>query len=233
MINDKLMSSKVCSHAYKADKYRIDKPSAFYVAGRTVSIHFGNHRKGLPPIYFQICIETLEPYVPISKKPNSIPAIGQAILKGGRLISELPLSIEQETNLMTSSEKLAYAMAFNADIVNLLAGFIAEAKFIAIRDNEVITPRLVNVNSLRDYGVARDLQLLWDYFKCYGEYNSERETQLIGLYLAAFEFVNTPCYWQAVCEVANYIETSEKFLIECQEITDILDNSMKHNTTFN
>jgi hypothetical protein len=61
---------------------------------------------------------------------------------------------------MSSSENLAYAKAFNADIVNLLTGFIAEAKFIAIRDNEVITPRLVNVHSLHNYGVERDLQLL-------------------------------------------------------------------------
>jgi hypothetical protein len=70
LMNKKLINPKDCRLAYKSSQNHINKPSAFYVAGRAAAIHFGNLRKGLPPIYFQVCIETLEPYVLSTRKPK-------------------------------------------------------------------------------------------------------------------------------------------------------------------
>lgn len=233
MMNENLLNSSYTAVSYKTAKIQTSKPSAFHMAGRSVSIHFGNRKKNLPPIYFQIGIEPIPTNIRNLRKSNPISGFSRATFKGGRLISQLPGSLVLETNLMTTSEKLAYEQAFNADIVNLLAGFIAEAKFIALSDNEVISPRLVNVNSLQHYGEDVDLQELWEYFKCFGDYDSDKETKLIGLYLAAFEFVNVPSHWKAICEVSNYIERSEKMLLECTEIFDIFDQSIKRELILN
>lgn len=233
MMNEKILNSTNKAVFHTAENKHISKRSAFHAAGRSVSIHLGNQKKNLPPIYFQIGMESMPSHVRNLRKSKSISGLNRAIFKGGRLISELPGSLELETNSMTPSEKLAYEQAFNADIVNLLAGFIAEAKYIALSDNEVISPRLVNVHSLHNYGEDGDLQELWEYFKCFGDYDSDKETKLIGLYLSAFEFVNVPSHWQAICEVANYIEKSEKMLLECTEIFDIFDQSIKRELILN
>ncbi|MGR9086220.1 MAG: hypothetical protein ACU841_04000 [Gammaproteobacteria bacterium] len=47
--------------------------------------------------------------------------------------------------------------------MNLLAGPLAEAKYVAPRDNELMPPRLIDLNALHFYGGSADLKVVDDY----------------------------------------------------------------------
>ena len=46
-------------------------------------------------------------------------------------------------------------------MINILVGPLAEAKYITQRDGELINPRLINLNTLHDYGGTSDLEGVW------------------------------------------------------------------------
>jgi hypothetical protein len=48
-------------------------------------------------------------------------------------------------------------------MINLLVGPLAEAKYVALRDNECFSNNLINVNALYNYGGTSDLVKVYDY----------------------------------------------------------------------
>ncbi|HEY5140341.1 MAG TPA: hypothetical protein VIJ25_13655, partial [Methylococcales bacterium] len=60
-----------------------------------------------------------------------------AKLEGGRLIRTLPTSLDEATKDFSTVQRLAYERAFEADMFNLLVGPLAEAKYVAMRDDEL------------------------------------------------------------------------------------------------
>jgi hypothetical protein len=130
---------------------KLSKKAAIHEAGHAAAIHLGNKQKQLPPVYFQICFNDLTVALPPQSR-NFTPKEHSAKIDGGRLIHTLPLSIQEEIRYFSEAEALAYQSAFEADIVNLLVGPLAEAKYVALSDDEPINPRLVNLNSLHNYG---------------------------------------------------------------------------------
>jgi hypothetical protein len=65
-----------------------------------------------------------------------------------------------------------YMNAFETDIINLLIGPLAEAKYVANTDNEPFNHRLVNLNALKNYDASSDLELVKDYLQSFSACNS-------------------------------------------------------------
>jgi hypothetical protein len=56
-----------------------------------------------------------------------------------------------------------YLLAFEADIVNLLIGPLAEAKYTAQIDSEPFSEQLLSVQALKNYGGDADLKVVNEY----------------------------------------------------------------------
>ena len=107
-------------------------------------------------------------------------------IEGGRLIHTLPSVVDKAAYDFTDSQKQAYLEAFEADIFNYLVGPIAEATYVALRDNEPINPHLVDLNALNFYGGRSDLEAINDYLDCLNLSTVQREEKLSRLFLQPF-----------------------------------------------
>jgi hypothetical protein len=54
-------------------------------------------------------------------------------------------------------------------------GPLAEANYVAMRDDEPINARLVNLNALHHYGGSSDLETINDYLDCLNTDRAQRE----------------------------------------------------------
>lgn len=206
---------------------KINKRAAFHVAGHAAAIYLGNNQRKLPPVYFRIGFHQSF----LSGQSTRIIERNQKVyfpkLEGGRLISELPFSFTDEQKFLHGDQKLAYQRAFEADIINFLAGPIAEAKYVAIRDDELISPRLLNLKSLHNYGGETAIEVVNRYFECIKKPDEDKNRLIIDLYYSAFAFVNERANWLAITALADHITAKESSHIECEEIISILKNACK------
>jgi len=203
----------------------VNRKIAIHEAGHAAAVYLGNKQKRLPPVFFQIFIK------PLDRNYESSQSLGKAdheyIAKvdGGRLIDILPSSIEEATEGFNLAQKLAYQRAFEADMINILAGPLAEAHYIAQRDGELINPRLVNINALHYYGGTSDLERVSEYLECFIADAELREQKITELFLAAFSFINNSSNWRAIISLADYIVAGNKSIIECDEIITVLETA--------
>lgn len=189
--------------------------TAIHEAGHAVAVYLGNQRKQLPPIYFQIHIN---PHY-----NNKINAPWHAQVEGGRLIHTLPVSVANATQHFSAEQKQAYLSAFEADIVNLLVGPLAEANYVALRDDEIINSHLITLNSLPRYGGESDLKIAKDYLDCWDADPCRQQQKLSALFLEAFHFLNDRTIWRAIIALANYLLVHRQSIIEYQQIANVLD----------
>ncbi|WP_367301493.1 hypothetical protein [Methylobacter tundripaludum] len=147
-----------------------------------------------------------------------------AKVEGGRLIHTLPSSLDEATKDFSAAQKHAYQHAFEADIINLLVGPLAEARYLALRDNEPINPELVNVNALQYYGGSSDLKVVNEYLECFIDSDELRERKMTELFLAAFNFVSERSNWLAITALADSLLAHQENIIECNEIIDVLES---------
>ncbi|MDO9106833.1 MAG: hypothetical protein Q7U57_17970 [Methylovulum sp.] len=197
----------------------LSRKTAVHEAGHAAAIYLGNKQKQLPPVFFQIDIKQLH-------NANHLPKATRrwvAKVEGGRLIHTLPGSVEEATQHFSASQKQAYLQAFEADIVNLLVGPLAEANYVALRDDEIINSSLVTPNTLHYYGGASDLKIAQEYIACLVGTKAEQEQKLSELFLAAFHFINDRPVWRAVTALANHLLLHNQNLIEYEEIIAVLD----------
>ncbi|MDD2725023.1 MAG: hypothetical protein PHH59_13510 [Methylovulum sp.] len=190
--------------------------TAIHEAGHAAAIYFGNKQKQLPPVCFQIAITGL-----CQNTASGI--VWLAKVDGGRLIHTLPSSVPEATREFSAVQKQAYINAFEADIINLLVGPLAEANYIALRDDEIFNSRLVNISSLHHYGGATDLQLVNDYLDCFNFDPMAREQKIAELFAVAFTFIHDRDNWRAIIGLANFILANSQQVIECEEIIAVLD----------
>lgn len=188
----------------------LSRKTAFHEAGHAAAIYLGNRQKQLPPVFFQIC-------------RNSQDVHWLAKVEGGRLIHTLPSSIEETIKHFTASQKLAYLQAFEADIINLLVGPLAEANYIALRDDEIINSQLVTLNTLHFYGGSNDLKIVRDYIACFGCDSTVQSKKLTDLFLSAFYFINDKAMWRAITALAHHLLSHDKSVIDYEEISSVLD----------
>ena len=201
----------------------ISRETAIHEAGHAAAIYLGNQQKGLPPVFFQIFISLSNSGPQSSGFLNRASERDIAKVEGGRLIHTLPLSFDEATKDLSVAQKHAYQHAFEADIINLLAGPIAEARYVALRDNEPINPELININALQYYGGSSDLAIANEYLECFIDNDELRERKMTELFMAAFNFVSERSNWLAITVLADSILTNEENIIECNDIIDLLE----------
>lgn len=186
---------------------------AYHEAGRAVAIYLRNKQFQLPPVFFQIIQFS---FINLLHTESYL-----AKLVGGRLIEHLPYSIEHLSN----ADQLAYIAAYKADIINILIGPIAEAKYVADRDDEPMNRHLVKLQSLGAYGGDSDLKIVNEYIQCFVHTLNQQNEIIEQLFLEAYEFLEKDNHWRIIKTLANYIINSTSPCISCDEIMQVIDNA--------
>ncbi|WP_333876087.1 hypothetical protein [Methylobacter sp.] len=211
------------------------KRVAFHEAGHAAGIHLNNKTRQLPPIFFKIIFKDMGGVAEtdvMSYQAAHDDCIAR--VEGGRLIESLPPSIDSLVRELTKHSDAMiqlvndYMVAFEADIINLLIGPLAEAKYVADTDDELFNRQLVNLNALKNYGGSSDLALANEYLQSFSADEQQRDEKLDELFTVAFDFVNNDVNWAAINKLANYILDDNKNIIGCEEIVSMLDESVDH-----
>ena len=116
-----------------------------------------------------------------------------------------------------------YLIAFEADIINLLIGPLAEAKHIAESDDEIFNQQLVNLKALKNYGGSSDLALAKEYLQSFSACKQQQEEKLDELFAQAYDFVNDQENWAAITRLVNYIIENNKNIVSCEEVVSLLE----------
>lgn len=208
---------------------------AFHEAGHAAGIHLNNKARNLPPVFFKINFKGMNSMGSIDGMVyQSVQNECVARVEGGRLIELLPPSIDSlmlgltERNVGIGQLVTDYMTAFEADIINLLIGPLAEARHVAETDDEPFNHKLVNLEALKNYGGRSDLALVNDYLHFFTANKQQKDEKLAELFTLAFNFINNPAYWSAVAKLAGHVLNSHKNIICCEEIVSILDQSLDH-----
>jgi len=204
---------------------------AFHEAGHAAAIYLNNKARNLPPVFFQIIFKELggtidnDVIIYQATHDDSI-----ARVEGGRLIELLPYSIDGLAHkLIDHNEAMAplvkeYIIAFEADIINLLIGPLAEAKHVYNRDDELFNHKLVDLKSLKNYGGDSDLALAREYLESFSASMQQQDEKLDELFTDASDFVSDYSNWKAITKLANYILESNKNIISCEEVVSVLES---------
>jgi hypothetical protein len=222
--------SNTVSVVNNEDRAGYKRKIAYHEAGHATGIHSSNAQKNLPPVFFQIIFKDLDNRLVNSQFPGQIDDC-VARVKGGRLIQALPMPLDKwdrQTSVGKPNQVFQYTddyrLALEADIVNLLIGPLAEAKYIALMDDEPFHHQLLSVQALKNYGGEDDLAVVDDYLQSFSSDRQEQEGNLNQLFLQAFNFVNDNANWKAITRLANYILTGQKNRISCEEVAAVLDD---------
>jgi len=203
---------------------------AFHEAGHAAAIYLNNKARNLPPVFFQILLKDLNAE---SEESVMVYQVTQndciARVQGGRFIESLPSSIDALVHDLTDHNDAMiplmrdYMIAFEVDIVNLLIGPLAEAKYIAETDDELFNHQLVDLDALKNYGGSSDLELAREYLQCFSACKQQQDKKLDELFTVAFNFITNRANWAAIAKLANYILNSNKNLISCEEVVSLLE----------
>lgn len=204
---------------------------AFHEAGHATAIYLNNQTRDLPPVFFQIMLKDLND---TSEEDLLVYQTAHdeciARVEGGRLIELLPPSIDALVQKTTGhNDAMVYLLkdymnAFETDIINLLIGPLAEAKYVSNTDNEPFNHRLVNLNALKNYDVSSDLELVKDYLQSFSACKQQQDEKLAALFSAAFNFITDQANWTAITRLANYILDCNKNIISCEEVASLLEH---------
>ena len=209
------------------------KHLAFHQAGHAAAMYLYNKDRSLPPVFFQIKFKD------IKEENNEYAVIHRAIygdriarIEGGRSVQSLPFSIEESTHKQfDSSDSIVqlipdYMNAFEADIINLLIGPLAEARYVHDCDNEPLTRHLVDIEALGYYAGDSDLALVHEYLQNLFLSPSQQDKKLYELFTLAFNFVKKNAYWNAITQLAEYIYENNNPVIIYEEIAFVLESAL-------
>lgn len=212
--------------SYSITDQDLVKQIAFHEAGHAAAIYLYNKQKQLPPVHFQIRIKSLD-RLRDSRLDTCSFSHDQfaAVVEGGRLIHSLPVALFETAHYFSVVEQDAYQTAFEADMINLLTGPLAEAKHVALRDDEPFNAQLVNINALHNYGGTFDLNKVYEYLDIYIAARSRHKEKMAELFNKAFQFINSPSHWKSVERLAGYILNNKENVIGCEEAIAVLDES--------
>lgn len=208
---------------------------AFHEAGHAAGIHLNNKARQLPPVFFKIIFKEMSGVTAadiMAYQTTHDDCIAR--VEGGRLVELLPPSFDslmqelaEQNDAMMELVK-DYKIAFDADIINLLIGPLAEAKHVATTDDELFNHQLVNLKALKNYGGSSDLALANEYLQSFSDDKQQQDEKLDKLFAVAFNFVNNDANWAAINQLAFYILDSSKNIIDSDEIVSVLDQSVEH-----
>ncbi len=200
---------------------------AFHEAGHAAAIYLNNKARNLPPAFFQILLKDLNSMSEESIMVYQVDCIAR--VKGGRSIKSLPYSadtLHKSTDHHHTMGALIkdHIVAFEVDIINLLIGPLAEAKYIAHTDDELFNHKLVDLEALKNYGGSSDLEMAYEYLQCFSACKQQQNEKLDELFDVAFDFINNRANWVAITKLANYILDSNKNIIDCEEVVALLEH---------
>ena len=199
---------------------------AFHEAGHAAAIYLYNKQKQLPPVHFQIAIKAQDRQIDSPLNTCSLAYDHYAaVVEGGRLIHSLPVALLESAHYFSATKQDSYQTAFEADMINLLIGPLAEAKHVALRDDEQFNAKLVNINALHNYGGTSDLNEVHEYLNIFIATRSQHKETMVELFDKAFQFISTPTHWKAIERLADYILKNNKNIISCEEAIAVLDES--------
>jgi len=191
----------------------LTQQTAFHEAGHAASIYLGNKEKKLPAVFFQIQIQNTD----------DTNAINIAKVIDGQLIQNMPIAGLDNFQSLSKLEQLNYQSAYEADVVNLLVGPLAEAKFVSIRDDEAFNFNLINTHALNYYGGSSDVKKAYAYLEYFVPSEIEREIKMMELFSQAFQFIERPSNWKYILNLAHYILQSENDIISCEEAIEVFE----------
>ncbi len=207
------------------------KQTAYHEAGHAAAIYLYNKSNNLPPVFFQIKTKEICHNKIFSE--NITPSDTKQLIakiEGGRLIQNHPAFLMEGGTDFTEIEDQGYQAAYQADIVNLFAGPLAEAKYVALRDDEVFNSFLVNANALKFYGGTSDLDNVHNYLEHFISNQEQREIKLTTLFNKAFAFISDRTNWKAIASLASYILNNKNKTISCEDAFTVLDKSINLST---
>lgn len=190
--------------------------TAFHEAGHAAAIHIRNRQKQLPPVFFEIQV----------KRPQSSEFEFLAKVVDGNLIQNLPIAVIESFSSLTDSRQHSCQRAYEADVVNLLVGPLAEAKHVAACDGEIFNLQLMNLDALRNYGGHSDLEKAQSYLEYFITSKSRREKKLAELLVQAYRFIENPRHWACIRSLAHFILDSRQEIISCDEAIAIFDDCL-------
>jgi len=188
--------------------------TAFHEAGHAAAIHIRNRQQHLPPVFFEIQIIR-----PVSQAQN---LLAQVI--DGNLIQNLPIAVIESLSSLSSNGQHSCQRAYEADVVNLLVGPLAEAKYVALRDGESFNSALIDLNALRHYGGHSDLEKAQRYLEYFITSKTLREKKLVELLTEAYSFVDNARHWTCICSLSHFILDSQQETISCDEAINIFEH---------
>lgn len=191
----------------------LNKQTAFHEAGHAAAIYLNNRRKQLPPVFFEILL---------NKSDNSNRHFTARVVDG-LLIQDLPTAILNDLAELSHADRHSYQCAYEADVVNLLAGPIAEARYISIRDDEIININLINTRALHHYGGYSDVERACEHLKSFIADKKQRDEKLLELFAEAYRFVDDRRNWACILNLAHYILECGQTRISCEEVVTVVD----------
>lgn len=218
--------SNITSPFWQDNHTTHERRIAFHEAGHAAGIHLNNKARQLPPVFFKIIFKDISGMMEADHMTyQTINDEYIARVEGGRLIELLPDTIDGAASATKAND---YLIAFEADIVNLLIGPLAEARYVAHIDDEPFNHKLVNLKALKNYGGDSDLALVNKYLQNFFTEKEQEENKLNELFSTAFSFINDDANWIAIADLADYILSCQKNTIYCEEIISTLDQSISH-----
>ncbi len=201
---------------------------AYHEAGHATAIYLRNQQLNLPPVFFQIKFNTeIFESAQDEKQEDNLIHDNVAMIEGGCLIHSVTVSLLESSNFFSDDDHHAYLQAMQADIVNILAGPMAEAKFTAIRDQEWNETQFDNIEVLHNYGGSYDIEKINEYLSSYIPTGSQRLNVLESLITETLKFINTPANWFAISQLANAIYQRTSDTISCEQIAEIVDKNIE------
>ncbi len=208
---------------YESDMYRtnyqeLHQKIAYHEAGHAAAIYINNRDKQLLPVHFAIKV----------KKPTTSCPQWFAEVVDGQLIHDLYSEVVDHSSL-SESEQLNFQQAYEADVINLLVGPLAEAKFIAEQDGKFLHRNSITLTELKNYGGTSDINKAYNHLKlCSGLSQPQKiEDKIFELFNQAYLFTSNSVYWKTITTLAEYILTSESEFIPCDEIITVLDSVLE------
>ncbi len=194
----------------------------YHKVGHAAAIHLYNRKKCLPSVPFKIVIKQTNCSHNQTSGHHAITRDHfTAIVEGGSLIHSQPMTLIG--SLLNEADP--FRTAYEADMINLLVGPLAEAKHVALRDNECFNKNLITVNVLNNYGGSSDLEKVYEYLEYFGKDVRQQEEKLTELFNQAFQFIESRVHWQAIERLAAYIFSNMKNIIHFEEAIAVLDGN--------
>ena len=201
---------------------------AFHEAGHVTALYRCKKHNNFPDSFFPDDIKLLCSNKRLSTNPFQYKHGKIALpISGERNIIPPPVSLIETRKLKPLFDKNTYQPAYEANIINLLAGSLAEAKYISLRDDESFNAHLIHVNALEFYSGTFDLENAYVHLENYINVPQMPHEVMSKLFKKAFAFIDAPTNWKVIASLANYILKNNKKIVSCAEAFAVLDECVE------